>query len=92
MTDATATVPTELIDHLCRNSQLTAKQAEHLVNEVLAYFAETPEVYLRKRHQELQSYGRSNPDIFAALQQELNARRFKCKPMTTRQIRRAIYG
>lgn len=90
MTDAN--VPSELIDHLCRNTQLTAQQAEHLVIEVLAYFAETPEMFLRKRHQELQTNGRSNSDIFAALQHELQSRRFTCKPMSTRQIRRAIYG
>jgi len=90
MTDAKA--PKELIDHLCRSSQLTAQQAEHLVNEVLAFYAETPQAFLRQRHQELQSYGRSNSDIFAALQHELLTRRFSCKPMTARQIRRAIYG
>lgn len=87
-----AIVPSELINHLCRNSQLTAQEAEHLVNEVLAYFAETPEMYLRKRHQELQSNGRSNSDIFEALQHELQSRRFTCKPMSMRQIRRTIYG
>ena len=85
-------VPTELIDHLCRNSQLTAKQAEHLVAEVLNYFSQTPDDFLRTRHQELQAQGYGNADIFATLQAELNSRRFGAKPLTTRQIRRAIYG
>lgn len=87
-----AIVPSELIDHLCRNSRLNAQEAEHIVNEVLAYFAETPDEYLRQRHQELQSLGRSNSDIFLVLQHELQNRRFASKPMSTRQIRRAIYG
>jgi len=76
-----AIVPSELIDHLCRNSRLNAQEAEHIVNEVLAYFAETPD-----------ELGRSNSDIFLVLQHELQNRRFASKPMSTRQIRRAIYG
>lgn len=85
-------VPTELIDHLCRSSRLTEKEAQHVVNEVLAFFNESPEAFLRQRHQELQALGHSNTDIYTALQVELQARRFTCKPMSTRQIRRAIYG
>jgi len=86
------TVPEDLVDHLCRNSRLTASEAEHLVSEVLAYFSATPDDYLRTRHQELQALGNSNPDIFSTLQKEIQARRFGAKPLTTRQIRRAIYG
>jgi len=86
------TVPAELIDHLCRSSRLTAPEAEHVVHEVLAYFSETPEEYLRARHQELQAEGKSNTDIFLTLQTEVSTRRFGAKPLTTRQIRRAIYG
>lgn len=84
--------PSELVDHLCRNSQLTARQAEQLVSEVLAYFSQTPEEFLRARHQELQSQGFDNASIFPTLQLELNARCFAARPLTTRQIRRVIYG
>lgn len=90
--EANAEAPSELIDHLCRNSQLTASEAEHLVAEVLGYFSQTPEDYLRTRHQELQSQGYGNAAIFSTLQLELSTRRFNAKPLTTRQIRRAIYG
>jgi len=82
----------ELIDHLCRSSQLTAKEAVHLVTEVLSYYSRTPEEFLRTRHQELQTQGYDNSAIFSALQTELSSRRFCAKPFTTRQIRRAIYG
>ncbi len=85
-------VPEELIDHLCRSTRLTAKEVEHVVGEVLAYFSETPDDYLRTRHQELQALGNSNAAIYSTLQEELQARRFGAKPLTTRQIRRAIYG
>jgi len=86
------TVPTELIDHLCRSSRLTAQEAEHMASEVLAYFSETPDEFVRHRHQELQALGRSNSEIYATLQKELQERRFSAKPLSTRQIRRAIYG
>ena len=82
----------ELIDHLCRISPLTAREAEHLVAEVLAYFSQVPDEYLRTRHQELQAQGFSNSAIFSTLQREMLDRRFAAKPLTTRQIRRAIYG
>ncbi len=85
-------VPTELIDHLCRCSRLTAEEAEHIVSEVLSYYSETPEDYVRHRHQELQALGKNNSDIYSTLQAELQARRFGAKPLTTRQIRRTIYG
>ena len=85
-------VPVELIDHLCRSSRLTAQEATRVVSDVLAYFDDTPDAFLRQRHQELQLLGYNNSDIYAALQRELQARRFSCKPMSTRQIRRAIYG
>lgn len=84
--------PQELIDHLCRNSRLTAEEAAHVVIEVLAYFSETPDEYVRTRHQELQALGNSNSEIFSTLQKELQMRRFGAKPLSTRQIRRAIYG
>jgi len=85
-------VPAELIDHVCRSSRLTAQEAEHVIGEVLAYFSQTPDDYVRQRHQELQALGNSNRQIFSTLQNELKARRFGARPLTTRQIRRAIYG
>lgn len=87
-----ALIDRDLINHLCRSSQLTAKQAEHLVTEVLSYFSQTPEEFLRARHQELQAQGYDNSAIYTALHTELSIRRFGAKPFTTRQIRRAIYG
>lgn len=83
---------TELTEHICRHSRLNAKEAEHIVAEVLHYFSETPDEFLRSRHQELQRLGQGNTAIYSTLQRELVLRRFSSKPMTTRQIRRAIYG
>jgi len=90
--DATTELPAELIDHLCRRSRMTAQEATHLVIEVLNYYSDTSEEFLRTRHQELQTLGYNNQQIFSELQQELSQRRFKAKKLSARQIRRAIYG
>ncbi len=85
-------LPEELIDHLCRSSRITAREATHLVIEVLSFYSETADEFLRARHQELQALGYNNRQIFSTLQEELSQRRFKAKPLSARQIRRAIYG
>ena len=84
--------PAELINHLCRNSRLTEGEAEHVVAEVLCYYSESVEDFVRRRHQELQTQGLSNNVIFSALANEVQLHRFVGKPLTIRQIRRAIYG
>jgi len=85
-------VPRELVDHLCRNSALTAGEAEHIVREVLTYFRESPEDFVRRRHLELQALGWTNARIFSAIRHEMTHTRFTCTPLSERQIRRLIYG
>ena len=85
--------PTEaLIDHLCRLGALDARQAARLLDEVLAFYDETPDAFLRRRHRELQLAGLANAAIYRTLLAELPTRRFAAAPRSERQIRRAIYG
>ena len=84
--------PQELIDHLCRLGALDAPQARRLLAEVLAFYDETPETFIRRRHRELQLAGFANAAIYRRLLAELSARRFAAEPRSERQIRRAIYG
>ena len=82
-----------LIDHLCNASALTPSEARKTVDEVIAYFAETPEDYVRRRHLEIkQELGLSNPQIFQRIQAELAQLVFAAPVLTQRQIRRIIYG
>jgi hypothetical protein len=82
-----------LIKHLCHSSDLSASQAQRIIDEVNAYFAETPENYVRRRHLELrQEMGLANAEIYARLEVELTLRVFAATPLTQRQIRRIIYG
>jgi len=82
-----------LIDHLCRSSDLTPSKARKLVVEMIAYFAESPEDYVRRRHRELkQVLGLANPQIFIRIEAEVAQLVFAAPVLTQRQIRRIIYG
>jgi len=84
--------PQELIDHLRRLGPLDARQAARLLDEVLAFYAETPDAFIRRRHRELQLAGFANAAIYRTLLDELPTRRFAVAPLSERQIRRTIYG
>ncbi|MEV7211753.1 hypothetical protein AB0O31_01485 [Kitasatospora cineracea] len=82
----------DLLAHLARTTALDQGQAARVVAEVLAYFAETTEEYVRRRHGELQARGLTNDRIFARLGGELAARRVAAPQLTVRQLRRMVYG
>ena len=82
-----------LIDHLCHSSELSPAQARKLIAEVIAYFAESPEDYVRRRHLELkQELGLANPQIFKRIEVEVAQLVFAAPALSQRQIRRIIYG
>lgn len=82
----------DLLDHLMRRTTLGRREARQLVVEVLAYFDENLETFVRRRHSELQHRGLANPEIFSKIADELMWWRIAAPPLTQRQIRRIIYG
>lgn len=82
----------DLIEHLCRNRALNRLEAEQLINEVVTYFQEPPDNFIRRRHRELQLQGQNNSAIFANLKTELQQRLFPAAIYSERQIRRIVYG
>ena len=50
----------ELLDHLTRSTPLSRGEALRVVQDVLAYFDESTEDYVRRRHRELQAQGLVN--------------------------------
>ena len=82
----------ELTDYLRRTQDLGAGHAGRLVSEVLAFFSETTEEFVRRRHRELRDAGFNNPEIFARIGAELPERRVAPPRLTERQLRRVIYG
>lgn len=82
----------DLIDHLVRSTSLQRSEATRIVQDVLAYFDETTEEFVRRRHRELQSQGLANPDIFARITAELPHRAVAPPELSLRQLRRIVYG
>jgi len=82
-----------LLDHLCNTSPLQLDEAQKLVAEVIAYFSETAEAWVLRRHGELkQEEGLSNAQIYARIEHELPGTVFVSRALSQRQIRRIIYG
>ncbi|MEE1928198.1 hypothetical protein V1J52_08320 [Streptomyces sp. TRM 70351] len=82
----------DLVDHLVRTTALQRGEAGRVVLDVLAYFDETAEAYVRRRHRELQSRGLTNPAIFERIQAELPHRAVAPPQLSLRQLRRIVYG
>ncbi|GAA0433578.1 hypothetical protein Acor_07770 [Acrocarpospora corrugata] len=82
----------DLIAHLTRTTMLGPGEAARVVADVLAYFGEPVEEYVRRRHAELKSRGLANDEIFRRIAAELPARRVTAPELSQRQLRRIIYG
>jgi len=82
----------DLISHLSQLTALSEAQSSQVVAEVLAFFNEDIETFIRRRHHELQQQGFSNAKIFSTIQDELDGRLFPAEEISERKIRRMIYG
>jgi hypothetical protein len=82
----------ELVDHLTRSSPLSRGEALRVIQDVLAYFDETTEDYVRRRHRELQAQGLVNSAIFERITADLQYRAVAPPELTLRQVRRIVYG
>ena len=78
--------------HLTRTSPLNQGEAERVVAEVLGYFGEPTEEFVRRRHRELKTRGLTNDEVFARIAAELPARRVAPPQLSLRQLRRVVYG
>ena len=82
----------DLVTYLARTTRLTASEALHVVNEVLAFLNDRPEEFVCRRHRALQAEGLPNNDIYVRLRDELARWRFRAPDYSERQLRRLIYG
>ncbi|MDB1086826.1 hypothetical protein PJ985_04515 [Streptomyces sp. ACA25] len=82
----------DLVDHLVRSTSLGRGEAARVVLDVLAYFDETTEEFVRRRHRELQSGGLTNTGIFLRIAEELPHRAVAPPELSQRQLRRIVYG
>jgi hypothetical protein len=71
---------------------LSREQARRAVEEIFDALRMGVDEYIGLRHAELQRQGESNERIFERIAIELRALRFRAPELTSRQIRRRIYG
>ena len=82
----------ELVDRIAASTGLSPAEASRVVQDVVAFHAETVEAYVRRRHADLKTYGAKNDEIFARLTVELEGRVVAAPALTERQLRRIVYG
>lgn len=82
----------DLIAHLTRTTSLGPGEAARVVAEVVAYFSESTEEYVRRRHGEMKARGLTNERIFPGIAAELSTRRVAAPELSLRQLRRIVYG
>ena len=80
----------DLVQHLCQTRGLEEPEATRILQEVLNYFSEGRDEFVRRRHRELQGSGLPNATIYRRLARELAQHRFPSGPVTEGQIRRMI--
>ena len=81
-----------LVDHVVASTGLTPAEAARVIDDVLAFHAESVEEFVRRRHAQLKTYGARNDEIFARIAEEVAGRVVAAPRLSERQLRRMIYG
>jgi hypothetical protein len=82
----------DLIERVAGSTGLTPAEAARVVEDVLAWYREPVEDYVRRRHAHHRLYGKRNPEIFALIANELASRLVAAPCLSERQLRRIVYG
>lgn len=81
-----------LVRHVAMSTGLPPAVAARVVADVVAYYGETVEQFVRRRHAELRGRQHRNAEIWTAIADELAARPFAAEALSERQLRRIVYG
>jgi hypothetical protein len=82
----------DLVDRVAGSTGLTPAEAARVVEDVLAWYREPVEEFVRRRHAYHRLYGKRNTEIFALISGELADRLVAAPPLSQRQLRRIVYG
>jgi hypothetical protein len=82
----------DLVERVASSNGLTEAEAARVVTDVLAWYREPVEDFVRRRHAHHQLYGRRNAEIFALIARELSDRVVAAPALSERQLRRIVYG
>jgi hypothetical protein len=81
----------DLVDRVAGSTGLSPGEAARVVEDVLAWYREPVEDYVRRRHAHYQLYGKRNAEIFKLIAGELASRLVAAPALSERQLRRIIY-
>jgi hypothetical protein len=84
--------PQDLVRHIAASTGLPEATATRVVADVAAYFKETVDEFVKRRHIELRDARRKNDEIWPLIAAELAIRRFGAPEVSERQLRRMVYG
>jgi hypothetical protein len=84
--------PDDLVEYLLSTCPLSPAEARRVVADVLGYFSEPAEDYVRRRHRELKARGLTNDLAFDQIATEMPQRRYAPPEFSLRQLRRIVYG
>jgi len=82
----------DLVEYLAASGPLSYAEAARVVADVLGYFSEAPDEFVRRRHRELKAGGLANDQAFRQIAGELPHRRYGPPEFSLRQLRRIVYG
>jgi hypothetical protein len=82
----------DLVVYVTRSSALGVGEAERLIAEVVGYFSEPAQTFVRRRHGELKARGLTNDQAFQQIAAELQQRLVSPPEYSQRQLRRIVYG
>ncbi len=82
----------DIIDRVALSTGLPPNVAARVVGDILGFYREPVEHYVRRRHTELQAAGRKNPEILPLIADELRRRLVAAPDLSERQLRRIVYG
>lgn len=82
----------ELVGRIAASTGLSAGEAARVVSDVVGWYREPLEEYVRRRHAHLRVYGMKNEEIFALIAAELPKRLVAAPGLSERQLRRIVYG
>ena len=85
-------LPPDLVRYLAASTGLPPATAVRVIADVVSYFSETTEEFVRRRHGELQHRQYKNDEIWPMIAAELAQRRFAAPDVSDRQLRRIVYG
>jgi hypothetical protein len=83
--------PQDLARYLAASTGLPQPTAVRVIADMVTYFNETIEEFVRRRHAELRRQYK-NDEIWPVIAAEIRQRRFPAPELSQRQLRRMVYS